>query len=415
MSDTLKEFARYITERSDVIDQILGRLRHAQAKYETFFKEVCSVRESELQQLSAHIAAGRGHLPGNLDTELETAARLARDEFERKFNEQVGRCEVILQNAESARQKALAIEADSYRENVDLDGQEEALKARNEVLLSDIAKFESSIRVASTGFGFLMHLPQLRRLQKAKRELEKEQADVCAHIEVLRARWAAREPEVLGQVNKLEGEWTQQMKAASEIQARLEYLRNSRQRMIGRSALELVLFQRAPQPTDIARGSPPCPRCGAQSATSRFFCAVCAQRLGPDRPDFEGSMEELAELNQHHRQFSDAMRAGQELIALISGIGSGLRSFSKSLSSMIATESKCPVPKLRIQVPPPAVEFGRTFEQFLAFYSDGRSLLPREFVAQEKQVTQRLNENSIGRFFETMGNELSRCAKAQWG
>jgi hypothetical protein len=415
MSDTLREFASYVTERSNVLDQILGRLRHAQAKYEAFFKEVCSVRESELQQLSAHIAAGRGHLPSNLDAELETAALLARDEFERKFNGQVGRCETILTDAESARQRALTIEPAAHRENLDLDGQEEALKARNQVLLGDITKFENSIRAASTGFGFLLQLPQLRRLQKAKHEIEQEQVDICAHIEVLRARWAARAPEVLREIENLEGEWTKQMKTASQIQARIEYLRNSRERIIGRSALELLLFQRAPQPTSSVQQAAPCPRCGACSATSRFFCAVCAERLGPDRPDFEGSMGEIAELNLHHRQFSDAMRAGQELIALFSGIRSGLHSFKKSLSSMIATESKCPVSALHVQVPPSAVEFGRTFEQFLALYSDQRSLLPTEFVAREKEITQRLNQTSIRQFFETMGSELSRSAKTQWG
>ncbi len=413
---TLKDFRDYIADRQGVVEDVERRLLALQEKYESFFQQVAAVREVELGQLSVHVAERRGTLPDGMDDALDAAVEKARRDLDAQLVRHTAEHSSLVVQAEKARAEALEYEARAHQENEDLDAEEEQLKVRNEQLYGDIESYDAQIKELSTGFGFLTRLPDLRRIQAERRRLQGEQLDVVARIESLRARWAERAPEVERVVAERETTWSELIAKASNMQARIEYLQLNRDRIVGRTALERVLFERFPERSP-KEGEPakPCPRCGMQNPEANFFCHVCATRLGADRPDFDGSLLEIAELNHHHRRFASGMQACQELVALVRGIRSGLESFSLSVESMITTQRIHPVSTLRIDVPAVAVEQGAAFDTLLEQVSTPESLHPVAFIQLVGHATDAFSQECLQNYFDAMGDELSRCARSQWG
>ena len=318
-----------------------------------------------------------------------------------------------MQTAENIRRKSHELENGVHKKHVERDQKEEELKARNEKLLQGIASYNSRIRELGSGFGFLFNIFQMRSLQAERRRLDQEHEDVAARIESIRAQWVQREKEFNVKQDELLRKWRETTTKASTLQSKIDLLNVTRASLVERTTLERVLFEKYPSPppqgNDVV-----CPRCKSGNAASNRFCHICAQRLQPDRPDLEGSIPELAELNHHHRRFSEGMKACQEIIGLLTGLESGLKAFSKSIANMIKTETTYPVGKLSIDVPAQCVQFANSFEQLGKSCQDKTSH-PTEFAKLVKSAAQTYSEEKLQAFFERMGKELSVQAKSQWG
>ena len=102
----LKDFLAFVDGRARVLGDAEKHLLAIQRKYETYFAEVSRVRESELGQLSAHLAAKDAALPSDIAAALESA----RAEAERGFDEELtavrARREALLAEAEKVRQES---------------------------------------------------------------------------------------------------------------------------------------------------------------------------------------------------------------------------------------------------------------------------------------------------------------------
>jgi hypothetical protein len=411
----LTDFLGYVEERAAVMSSVESRLCGLQAKYESFFAEVTRVRENELAQLSAHILADRGKLEGWLSQALDRAQAQVETEFEERLLSVRRQLAELREQAEQCRQRSARQEEEVRKSNLSLDAAEEELKARSQKLLAAIDEYNRRIRELGKGFGFFSNLFRMRELARQRAALDREQADVAAHIDRLRRRWAEEESQQVAEEARLRKEWIDLRSKAAALQAKLEALEESRSELVVRSTLERVLFELVKEPPAAGPGAPACPRCPAANPEACSFCRICGQRLKPDRSDLEGSIHEIAELNLHHRRFAEGMRAGQQLIALVRGIKSGLEAFSRSVQSVLDSERRYPLPKLEIDVPPQSLAYGRRFDELRAYVQQDLSLHPREFAAKvQPLVSEVLTETNIRTYFETMGEELSRQAAAQW-
>ncbi len=411
----LKDFRDYLDERLDVLARCEKKLCTLQEKYESFYAEVGQVRETELGQLREHIAADRSQLPEDFNQALDTAWAEAEITLDTKLKELKERHQELLERAEGAREKSQSEEQKVHSRNVNLDREEEKLKARSAKLLDEIAQHNARIRELGRGFGFFKNLFAMRKLATAKTELLQNQDDLAARIDKLRGRWQRAEGQHTDKERGLQATWVELRTNASALQTKIEHLDARRARTLERSALEVVLHARQPELAAAGKNDPPCPRCERPNPSSNFFCATCAQRLQPDRPDFAGSLEEIAELNRHFELFGEGMQACQEIIGLVRGLQSGLRSFGESVDDMITTERKHPVAKMQIEVPDHSVNYGKQFDALDAAVTPGQSLHPKAFAAGVDRLTGKVfTEDQIKSFFETMGEELSRQADRQW-
>lgn len=412
----LAAFLAYVKDRRSVVARIEKRLLGLQQQYETFFQEVSRARESELGQLSQAISTQRASLPPEIDRALGAAQAEVERETDEKVRALREKVEETERAADEVREESLKTEAAVHARNTDLDSREEALKARNAELMSRIRSYNQRIKQLGGGFGFLSNFFAMRGLHEERRAIDREQADVAAQIDRLRAAWARVEADHAANEEALRRKWVERSAEAAALRTKLEYLESSRQRIVTRSTLERVLFQIGAQRALGGPEDPKCHRCSRPNPPENHFCAYCAQRLGEDRPDFAGSWEEIAEINHHHAVFSQGMQACQEIIGLVRGLGSGLDNFSRSVSEMHASQVRHSLAKLRIGVPQASVTYGQNFELLDRTLTMPEVQHPLELSRQARAFIERtFTEPNIKAFFETMGEELSRQAKAQWG
>jgi hypothetical protein len=412
---TLATFDSFLADRLEVAGEAETRLSTLLSKFESFFAEVSAVREAELGQLGQYVAAG----PEKLPAWLAKALTATRAQVEKDFEDQLAVLELeradLAEKAEAIRKRSMADEAAVHQKNVDLDAAEEKLKARAEDLLAQIEAHNAKIREMGTGFGFFANFFQMRRLAVVSATLQKEQSDVAAQIDLTRAAWVDRESKWGQDEGELKKRWVEARTRVSAAQTKIDALKEARLEMIFRTTLERVLYERRPKEAVPVASDPKCPRCQSANPKESHFCQICGHRLLPDRPDLEGSLEEIAEANFHFARFSEGMKKCQEVLGLVRGLSSGLGAFRKSVGSMIDSQNKYPLAKLQLDVPAECVEYAKNLEALRDAASPQLSMHPKVFGERMEAVARPFGQEQVKAFFERMGAELSKAAKAQWG
>lgn len=411
----LTDFRDYLDGRLQTLARAEQRLCDIQAKYEEFYGEISRVRETELQQLRNHVLEDRDGLPKEFNVALDAAWAEAEQELEEQVRLLTAERDRHLNVAERQRNESIAEERKIHGKNETLDDEEEALKARNEKLLARIEDHNRRINELGRGFGFFKNLFAMRRMQRERHALIEEQGDVAARIEKIRFAWVDSDKEWAAAEEQLKKAWVEEQTEAQAVQTKVDHLASTRSRIVERSAVEKVLYAREPKLAPAGDGDPKCPRCEMPNPKTNYFCAICARRLHEDRLDFDGSLLEIAELNRHHANFSDGMKACQEIIGLVRGLRTGLTNFAASVNDMITTERTYPLAKLQISVPASSVAYGEHFDKLEEATALEVGLHPTAFAAQIRdRISGVYQETHIKTFFETMGEELSRQADSQW-
>ncbi len=412
---SLSEFKKFLDGRGEVLERAETALCAMQEKYEVFFSEVSAVREGELAQLREHILTNRASLPSDFVARLDEARNDAYQDYDRKLEQLRKTRDDLLAEAEAARQKSISKEDYVRKMNVELDSQEEKLKAEVGEVLPRINEYNRRIREMGTGFGFFKNLFAMRGLRKERDVLDERQAKLSEQIHSLRTAWESQESKHVEREAELKGHWIRLKSEADAIETKIEHVTSMRSRMVERTMLERALYPYRPELAPSGPDDRPCTRCNQPNPPTHHFCRLCAQRLQADRPDFAGSLYEIAELNLHHEIFSEGMKACQELIGLVRGLKSGLENFTKSVVEMMGTEKKYPLPKLDIDVPQWSEEYGRKFDQLVELSTPTGAFHPKEYADRIEETTRKVyTEPQIKQFFETMGEELSRQADSQW-
>jgi len=411
----LKDFGDFIRRQAGVLRQAEQHLLQRQARYEQFFAEVARVREEELDQLQVLVAERRAELPGWLGEALDELGPVVEAELEARITELAEAEATLLEKAEATRQESLAAELELHGANVGLDASEEKLKARAQELLEGIDRYNARIRTLGSGLGFFMDVFRMHRLRQERRALEEEQQEVMERVDHLRLKWEGLDEEHTTLQSRRRTGWVDHRARASELRAQQAWLEAGRERLAWRTVLERAMRRSRPEGSGAGRRGGACPRCGFDRRQDGHLCRVCGARLGPDRPDLAGSLEEIAEALEHHASFAEGMKAAQELIGLVRGLISGHEAFEKSVEDMVLTEVAHPVPNLKISVPRSSEGYASHFARLSKLCSPGEPLHPLEFVARVKTaMSGELTEGKIQDYFETMGEELSRQAERQW-
>lgn len=411
----LTDFQDFIDGRAEVLGRVDERLCKVQEHYETFFGELARVKEQELDQLEVLVNEQRDRLPTWLNEALDEAGRVVAVELDMEVEALTGKVERYQAAAEELRTRSANQEAEVHAQNRELDDQEEALKTRNEDLLARIDRHNATIREMSSGFGFMLNLLDMRKLRSDRLEIEKEQCDVAAHIETLRHRWAEAEQDHVVEEDGLQQQWLTARREAAEARTQLQWLLDSRERIHYRTTLQRAVVAHPDIDHESGPDDPACPRCSFCNPVGARLCRVCGIRLGDDAAGLAGSLEEIAEAARIHDTFARGMEACQQIIGLVRGLLSGHEAFGKSVGKMITSERRYPIPLLEIDVPADSRAYGALFEELEQAMDVDHHRHPLVFAQQvEELLDTHLTEAAIQQYFETMGEELSRCADAQW-
>jgi hypothetical protein len=411
----LTGFQSFVMGRRNVLKAAEDRLCVVQTHYEGYFAQIGQIKETELDQLETLVQQRRSDLPAWLSTALQRVGPEVEAEIDAHIQALAAQSDEQTQTAENLREHSLQLEREVHERNVQLDGREEDLKTRNEALLARIDRYNGKIREMSGGFGFFYNLFDARKLKRERIEIDREQADVAAHIENLRELWKRTEAKHAESEEGRRQAWQDASNLAAQLQTRMQWLIDSRGRVVYRTTLERAMADDpAPRPSGRS-GDKACPGCGYGNPGQGILCQACGARLGEDRQDLEGSLAEIAAAVQVHDTFTEGMAASQQLIGLVRGLISGHDAFAESVQDMIDTQTRHPVSVLEIDVPERSVAYAELFAQLRDSLGEDRHEHPLDFAARvEKLLEGRLSEETISDYFEGMGEALSAAADAQW-
>ena len=411
----LSGFQTFVLRRRDVLKEVEEHLCTVQSHYEDFFAQIGTIKEEELDQLEILVQQRRRDLPSWLTGRLERIGDDVAEEIDGRIRDLTARWDEQRGIAEKLRTESLELEAEMHGRNVDLDEREEGLKVRSEELLARIERYNRKIREMSGGFGFFYNVLGMRRLRRERLDLDKEQADVAAHIENLRDRWAKAETAHTDAEQRRVEAWQEASNLAAQTQTRLQWLGDSRERVLYRTALERVMAYNPASRPEERSGDRACPACEYGNPEMGVLCQVCGSRLGEDRQDLEGSLIEIGAALHVHEMFSRGMEACQQLIGFVRGLISGHEAFGESVQDMLDTQSKYPLDPLVIEVPERSVAYAALFDELAAGLGGERHIHPLDFAADvQRLIAGRLSEETIQDYFEGRGEALSAAADAQW-
>jgi len=411
----LEDVRDYLENRLGVMTSTEERLDALQQKYETFFAEISRARNHELGQLVEETLSRLDELP----QWFREAVEKERKAVEEGLHDEIGRLKrresYRRKKAARLRQESLEAEERLAAESREQDELEERWERELATVEKELEEVEAQIRTLSRGLGFFSNIGRMRPLDRRRRELATRRQELAVRLEGLRGAWAGKLEQAAAEEEQRRKGWVQAETEAAALAARLEALRMERPRLVARTVVERVLGSRETPYPEAAESDPACPRCAMPNAPGSPFCRICALRLKEDRPDFEGSLEEITELNYHHRRFAEGMKATQETLALVRGIRSGLEALLKSVREMIEVRKKHNLAELDLSVPESSWSYGRLFDEIAVLVRDDIRLHPLVFASWVQQVTEgRVSEEQLKAYFEAIGEELSRAAKDQW-
>lgn len=411
----LDDVRRFLKGRLDVVRNAERDLDALLQKYESFFGEVNAAREHELDQLTTATLEQRESLPDWFVQELEASRPEVEAEFSTRRKNLLAEAKKLRQRAEALRQRSIDAERLLAGQSTSYDRNESELEQQLEANRQALETVEAKITSLSHGLGFITRLPALMPLGRERRRLVRERAELAPKLEKLRSNWQERLAAARDEEAEWRQKWVQAETDAAAFEARVEALDLERPRILARSTVEHVLARREPETTEPSESDPACPRCAMPNVPGAAFCHICALRLVEDRPDFEGSLIELAELNRHHLRFSQGMQTCQETLGLVRGIRSGLEALLKSVDSMIETRRKHSLARLSLAIPESSERFGAVFDEIAAAASTEARLHPLVFAEQmRKLIDGRIGEAALEGFFNNIGDELTRAAEAKW-
>jgi len=411
----LEDVYEFLDTRLGVIISCEDQLKSLQEKFESFFAEVSRAREHELDQLVAETLHRREELPQWYLDALNEAAPEVEKEITEKRRKLVGRRNYRRKKAAKLREESIEAEAGYARQSREHNTMEEHMVERITDLENRIGDLEKEIRTLSKGLGFFTNIARGRQLDRKRRELDAERRKLASQLEKLRGNWRDHLIELKQQDETRRRYWITAENEAAALSAQIEALDLERPRILARTVVEKLVGQRhadlvRPAPTD-----PPCRRCGMPNSPENSFCYICALRLKEDRPDFEGSLAEIAELNRHHERFAEGIKAGQEILGLVGGIRSGHEALLKSVHEMIRARDDHDLGNLELDVPEDSRRYGEIFDELAEILHRDQRLHPLHFARKVgKLIEGRLTEEKLKNYFEQIGKALSAAAAARW-
>lgn len=418
----LKKMLQFLDETGETVNGINKKLSSVQEFFNKNYNNVNAVRNEELEFLQTEFFAEPAIIPSEIRKAYEKNLKTAEVAFTENLSALKKVKTALEEKMKEADKTRLEYARSLKNSNTDLDIKEEAIKAGIADLEEKITEYNKTIGEMATGFGFFINIFKMKTIEKEKKELLTKRAELIDRIEAVRNQWAQAEKDVGGKDAELKRAWAEMQTEYALLSEKIGTLENDMDGLVRKSAFYDALNtlsgreKFAALKTQVQKAET-CPVCGSRNEENLFFCRYCGSRFAGNRPDVEGSLVEVGELNKVFADLTGGIRESVSLIALMRGVKGGIDTFVKSVRSVKDTQDKyAQLKDLNLDIPDVSDDLAeklKTFEKSLdvKFYN----LHPQDFAQTVKQTTDRiLSAENIEKFFTLMGDELNKSTKEQW-
>lgn len=412
----------FLKKTADNLEEIRKKLDTIQEFFNNNFSNVEQIRLDEIKVLQDAFFHEPDALPKEIAKRYDDEYKQQEKIFNEKIQELQKEKKSLQKRLASANENRIALQKSIRRNNQKLDKQEEKIKKKVVELEQEINAYNEKIDELNTGFGIIINLFRMRKLQEKKELLLLDRDTLAEDIEEIRQKWQEKMTAYSTEEDTIQEEWNTVQVELSIISEKLDHLIEHRDQLVGKAAFIKVLDSLNGNEPFLVKveGSVPdsCPRCKSENQKNKFFCQYCGERLSSDRKEIIGSLAEISELNSVYHSLQEGLKQSVSFLALIRGIRKGIEEFQKSVESVKESQDQySALPKLNIDVPDISMEFSEKIAELskeidVPFYN----LHPTEFSTSLEKYTDKIfTESRIEKFFVKMGDELNKTTEEQWG
>lgn len=386
-SMTIHQFEDFVATAQTNVAELYREIHEVQEALNDAREATRLARQDAVEAARSLIAERRASLDVGFTSALDARIEEQRHSLEAEvaaLRELVAQGEAksaeLLGEARAAREMLRAL-------NPELDAQEEALKREIETLEATAQELDRLIARKARWFGMFTRRRQIRELARELSKADERIALLAKKLGSVRKRWEKERTSETELQSDLQAKWQENELRVARLRQDLAALELDVSGEAERRALlALVQGEEAPPPT----GDPE------------------ADRL-------------LAEVNRLSDEVIDrqeqAIRAGAQMLAVLSGLGEALDGFRNSVRTVREEQdAHSELPRLVVQLPDSVIGFHAVWERLTSYVLNEKQMAayPGHFYnALQALLDQSLTNDAIDRMFTEMGNALSD-ATANW-
>lgn len=420
---SLKGMLQFLGQNQDILERITGKLGKIQEYFNNNFSNVSMIRENEIEFLQKEFFSDPGFFNEKIRNGYSSEIKNQEEMYRKNFEELRIELKKSREEMESTDKKRVELLKRIKSSNRALDRKEEKLKDDITRFEKRISEFNKKIDELNTGFGFVLNLFKMKKLENEKEELMDTRDMHVESIEEIRSKWEEKSKEFKETEKEVRSSWNEAQVKLSMIKEKIDYIKRNREEIIRKAAFMGTLNSLKGDEDflikNVSSQKPgKCKRCGSENRENIFFCFYCGERFAEDRPDKVGSLIEVGELNEVYNKLLGGIKRSVSFLALMKGLNKGVKEFIKSVRSVKDSQDKYPsLPNLDINIPDFTLKFYDILKDLetkidVAFFNLHPAEFSQSLEEYEKKV---LTDKNIEKFFSKMGDELNSTTKEQWG
>ncbi len=419
---TLADMVSFLSDTSKELETIKTKLNSIQKTFNRNYNNVEKIRNEEIKFLQNEYLQSTESFPQEFKLKYEKALKIQTDKFEDEL-------ESLIRKLKNLEKEYLSLDYDRKKmfvklkhSNKRLDQQEEKLKEQVTELQKDIDSYNKQISELNNGFGFILNIFKMRKIQSRKEDLLEKMDILVNKIENTRDKWVEKSSDFQENENNLKKSWSNQYIDKALLSEKILDLKTNKKQIIKKAAFMSVLEELSGSEEFIKlkeQSTVPdiCQRCGQKNEKNKFFCNYCGNRFKNDREDIMGSLIEVGELNQVYEALQNGMKESVSIIALMKGVDDGVKLFSESVAKVKSSQDRySALSTLKIDIPKESKNFSNQIKEIKNKIDvEHYNYHPRSFTAHLKDdIDSIFSENNIELFFNAMGDELNKTTEEQW-
>jgi chromosome segregation ATPase len=381
---SLADFFKYCRDNRKRIDDIYREIEEIQAQFNGLYAHQLEERNRLIDKYVAEWLSASTNLPLELAQLLEAQERAERQVLQDEISNLSGLVGTRRQQADSLVLEAQQQIAHLREENPILNQQEEELKARRTRMQQELQILDAELNHLPTfPLGWLTHRGQRHKLLEQRARLVDNLQSMTAGIRTVRAKWQDEKKKLQESQSDLQGQWQTASVETSQNQARLDYLSSNLNMLSKRNAARNLLDKLTEIPTN--------------------------------ESPWKERLTTLVELNRSKAAYEAGLKSVAEMLGLLKGLGEGMDRFIRSVGTIYEEQRRYNLAGLTLHLSDAVTNFHTAWPDTQTRVKDEKylGLHPLEFSQRVQELLQqRLNEASIQRMFEDMGEALNQATKA---
>jgi hypothetical protein len=381
---TLAEFYNYTRENQKRIADVYREIEEIQFQFNELHSQQMKERQALIALSTSALLDPSAQVPAVLAQRLTDAEVSERQILTEQMHQLETNIAEKRRSTDGFIAQAQQQVANLRQQNPILNQQEEELKARQARLRDDIQRLDHEIRAQSgLPFRWLLGAGKRGTLHKEQQKLSGNLQSVTDGVRLVRERWQAEKVALQNGQTELQQKWDVLSTEIAQLQAKLDYLKANLDQEVKRGAAQRLLgdLQEAP----------------------------------PVEGPWNERLTKQVDLNHNRSNYEAGLTAVAEMLGVLKGLGEGMDRFQRSVATVYEEQRRYRLASINLQLSDAVTSLHSAWPAFQAKIKDERYMgtHPLEFHQRVQDfVRDRLNEDSIKRMFEDMGNALNRATQA---